>query len=339
MDRELAVMQRSARIPHRVEIGLAGIERHRQRERLEGRSHFVDAGGQAVDAIGVVRFLRVVGIEIRHRNHRDDFAGPDIGDEAGRRLGLELLLGLEQFVAQRVLDAQIDRQFHRLLQAVGGKARAVQIGQTIAVEPFLHSGDALVVDIDETNQVRDFGAGRIDPLVLAQEADAGNAEAMDVLLLMRRDFAFQPDKALLRRQAVAHFAGVEVGQRRGQEFDRFVLVDDAARLAEQARRLDVGRKDFAVTVDDIGARGRNRVLRGGAARAMAVGTDREHHQTSGEHRIDSGKGENGKADAGARLRGAIDVAPVQQAADQPLPPGLGGLCRRPGDRGQMIAHC
>ena len=79
-----------------------------------------------------------------------------------------------------MLDAQIDRQLHRLLQPVGGKARAVQVGEPVIVEPLLHPGDALVVDIDETDQVRDRGAGRIDALVLAQEADAGNAEAMDI---------------------------------------------------------------------------------------------------------------------------------------------------------------
>ncbi len=194
MDGELAIVQRTARIPRRVEIDLAGIQRHRQREGLEGRSHLVDAGRQAIDAIGIVRLLRVVGIEIGNRHHRDDLAGPDIGDEAGGGLGVVFFLGLEQFVAQRVLDAQVDGQFHRPLQAVGGKAGAMQIGKAVAVEPLLHPGDALVVDVDQADQMRDLGAGRIDPLVLAQEADAGNAEAVNVLLLLRRDLALQPDK-------------------------------------------------------------------------------------------------------------------------------------------------
>src|SRR3954453_15968089 len=43
----------------------------------------------------------------------------------------------------------------------GGKGGGVEIGQTVFVEPFFHPGDALVVDIDETDQVRDFGAGGI----------------------------------------------------------------------------------------------------------------------------------------------------------------------------------
>jgi hypothetical protein len=65
-----------------------------------------------------VRLLRIVRIEVRQRHHGDDLAGLDVGDEAGGRLGLVFFLGLEQFVAQRVLDAQIDRQFDRPLQAV-----------------------------------------------------------------------------------------------------------------------------------------------------------------------------------------------------------------------------
>ena len=138
---------------------------------------------------------------------------------------------------------------------------------------------------------------------------------------------FSQTKPFLRRQPVAHLAGVEIRQRRGQKLDRLVLVDDAARLAEQARRLDVGGEHLAVAVDDIGPRGRDRVLRRGAARAVAVGADREHHQPPADHRIDRREGEDRKSDAGARFRGAIDVAPVQQAADQPLPPGLCRLCR------------
>jgi len=92
---------------------------------------------------------------------------------------------------------------HRPLQPIGGKAGAMQIGKAVAVEPLLHAGDALVVDIDEADQMRDLVAGGIDPLVLAQEANAGNPETVNVLLLLRRDFTLQPDKALPRRQALA----------------------------------------------------------------------------------------------------------------------------------------
>jgi hypothetical protein len=84
-----------------------------------------------------------------------------------------------------VLHAQIDRELDRLLQAVGGEARHVQVGKAAGIEPFLDAGDALVVDIDVADDVRDHRAVRIDALVLGQEADAGNPELVDLLLLLR----------------------------------------------------------------------------------------------------------------------------------------------------------
>ncbi len=73
-------------------------------------------------------------------------------------MALNLIARLHQFVAQRVLHAQIDRELDRLLQAVGGEPGQVQVGKPAAVEPFLHAGDALVVDVDVADQMRDDSA-------------------------------------------------------------------------------------------------------------------------------------------------------------------------------------
>ena len=70
---------------------------------------------------------------------------------------LELVVRGDQLVAQRVLHAQIDRELHRLLQPVGGEPRHVQSRKAAAVEPFLDPGDALIVDIDVAEHMRDFG--------------------------------------------------------------------------------------------------------------------------------------------------------------------------------------
>src|SRR5438874_1703242 len=120
----------------------------------------------------------------------------------------------------------------------------MQGGEMILVQPLLHSGDALIVDVDQTDQVRNLVAGRIDALVLSQKADAGNAEAMDFLLLDRRDLALEPDKTLTAGQSLPRLTGIKIGQGCGEKLDRLVLVDDAAWLAKQARCLDVGGKNF-----------------------------------------------------------------------------------------------
>ena len=73
----------------------------------------------------------------------------------------------------------------------------MQRHQALAVEPFLDAGDALIVDVDAAEQMRDFGAVGIVALVLRQEADAGQALVIDLALLFRRDVALEPDEAAL----------------------------------------------------------------------------------------------------------------------------------------------
>ena len=158
-----------------------------------------------------------------------------------------------------MLHAQVDRKLYRLLQPVGGKTGQVQIGKPVAVEPFLDAGDALVVDVDVADQVRDFGAVRIDALVLGEEAHARQAELVDFLLLLGRDLALEPDEAALGTEPLAQIGGIEIGDHRGQQLARLVDVDDPARLGEQRRRPDVGCEDLAVAVENVGTRGRDRV--------------------------------------------------------------------------------
>ena len=104
------------------------------------------------------------------------------------------------------------------------------------------------------------GAVRIDALVLGEEADAGNAEPVNLALLLGRDLALEPDEAALGGEPLAQFLGVEIGQLGGELLFRVVDVDQLARLGEQRRRLHVGGEDGAVAVDDVGPGGGDRVL-------------------------------------------------------------------------------
>ena len=49
VDLEAAEGERAARVEARIEIDLAGVERHGDGQRLEGRAHFIDADVHAVD--------------------------------------------------------------------------------------------------------------------------------------------------------------------------------------------------------------------------------------------------------------------------------------------------
>ena len=115
-------------------------------------------------------------------------------------------------------------------------------------------------------------------------------------------------KPRLRRQPLAQFGGVEIGQVGGEQFDRFVDVDEPARLGVERGHAHVGRQDFAVAVEDVGARGRDGVAGDDAMAVRLVGGDREHDEPHGDDGVDGGEGEDRQPDAGPRLGGAIDIA-------------------------------
>ena len=211
-----------------------------------------------------------------------------------------------------MLHAQIERQRHRVLQPVGGEARGVQGGEPARVEPFLDAGDALIVDVDVADDVRDLLAVGIDAFVLVQEPEARDSEVMDLLLLLGRDLAFEPDEAALGGEPFSQLAGIEIGQHRGEQLDRLVDVDQFARLGEQRRRLDVGGQDLAVAIEDVWSCGRDRVQRSAAPGHVDVGRDRMHHQPRRDYRIDENEGRNGGRDPRPRLGAAVGRSSIQQ---------------------------
>ena len=152
-----------------------------------------------------------------------------------------------------MLDAQIDGELDRLLQAVGGEAGEMQIGEPARVEPFLDTGDALIVDIDVADDVRDLGAVGVDPLVLGQEAEAGDAEAVDLLALLGRDLALEPYEAALEESRSRNSAA-------SMSVITAVSSSDASstsmirRLREQGGRAHVGCEDSPLRSRMSGAR-------------------------------------------------------------------------------------
>src|SRR6266436_8603563 len=228
-----------------------------------------------------------------------------------------------------MLDAQIDAEADRLLLAVDAETGAVQIGKTAGVDPFFDAGDALIVDIDVTNDVREFVAVRIDAFVLSQEADARNAEAVHFTLLGRRDVPLEPGKTALRSEPLAHLAAVEVSQHTGEEFGCLVGIDDAPRLREQGRGLEVGCENFAVAVEDIGPRRRNRIGRSAAAYHVGIGRGRIKREAARDNAIDKNESEKSEAEPRLCLAGAIDATAVKQRLHYPADPAF------PWDRGRL----
>ncbi len=130
---------------------------------------------------------------------------------------------------------------------------AGQIGKALAVDVTLHAGDAAVVDIDVTDDMRGRRATRIETALFGPETDAGNAERQDLALLFRGQLAAQPLETRIRGQLRIGAFDVEVVQNRRQLLDHFVGVDDLVGLGKQRNRADVGRQNRAVAVDEVGA--------------------------------------------------------------------------------------
>ncbi len=270
---------------------------------------------------------RIVGIVVRHRDHGIDLARAHVEHDAGGGIRLELVARRDQFVAQRMLHADVGRELHRLLLAISGKAGTVEVSETVAIEPFLDAGDALIVDIDVADQVGDLVAVRIDAFVLRQEADARNTEPVHFHLLGRRDIALEPGEAAPRAEAVAHLAAVEVRHHAGEKLGRLVRVNDAARLRKQRRRLEVGCQDFAVAIDDVGPGGRERVL-AAAAHGVGIRDHRIEHEAYRDDPIDKSEPERSGAKPGLGLRRTVDLLAVEQRLHEPAPPRHGRRRRR-----------
>ena len=104
-----------------------------------------------------------------------------------------------------------------------------------------------------------------------EKADAGQSLTVYFALLLGRDVALEPDEAALGRQPLAQLLGVEIGQVRGEQFGRFVDVDEPARFGVERRHAHVGRQNFAVAIENVGARGGDGVAGDDAMNGVLVG--------------------------------------------------------------------
>ena len=134
---------------------------------------------------------------------------------------------------------------------------------------------------------------------------------MNLLALQRRDLALEPNETALGAEPLAQLGGIGIGHDRGEQLGRLVDVDDSVRLPEQRGHAHVGCQDFAVAVEDVRPRGRNRVVPDGAAAALTFGQRREHDEPGGDDRIADGEHQHDQPDARARLDGAVDIAAIE----------------------------
>jgi hypothetical protein len=221
-----------------------------------------------------------------------------------------------------MLDTEIDRKLDRRLLTIGGEPCQMQVGKSVSIEPLFDTGDTLIVDVDVADQVRDLGAVRVHPLVLGDEADAGNTQAMDFLLLFGRDLALKPDEASLRGKATAHLGRFEIGQHRTQKLNCLVDVDEPAWLGEERGSTDIRCEKPTIAVEDVRARGCDSILARATPCNIALGHHLKHDEARCDDRIHGSEGRDYQADPRLRRCSPVYVPAIQKRAQHTPPPRL-----------------
>src|SRR5690606_24692725 len=104
---------------------------------------------------------------------------------------------------------------------------------SLIVHIFLDARDALVIDVDEAEDMRGGLAAGIEAALLCAEAETGYAERQDLALLARRKLAAQPDEAGIGAQPVIGLLVIEIRQHPPQLLDRLIHIDDATWLGKE----------------------------------------------------------------------------------------------------------
>ncbi len=198
-----------------------------------------------------------------------------------------------EFLAQHILHAEIERQRHRLV-AGHGELR-------IIVDEFLDAGEALVVDVDQADDVAGGGAGRIDAAILLDEAETGQPELVDLALLLRRQLALDAHEAAALPQPGAEILGIDVGQHAGDLLGQFVDVDHPRRIGIERRALDVGGEQSPVAIENVGTVDRRGDVVEAAGALAGVG-EAKRDQAAADQDEAERKGETGEPEPVAAAR-------------------------------------
>ncbi|MCY1224877.1 hypothetical protein D9M72_370540 [compost metagenome] len=150
-----------------------------------------------------------------------------------------------------MLDADVERDTHRLEIAVGEIHTALaQDLQPLSLDPSLDTGNADIVDIDGAEHMGGERSVGIKALLLALEADSGNAGVPDGLFLRRRYLTLDPGKGCAALQPSVEIAPVDVREDRGQLLDGLVDIDDQPWFGIKPGTRHIDRQQIAVPVED-----------------------------------------------------------------------------------------
>ncbi len=166
---------------------------------------------------------------------------------------------VREHLVHDVLHPQVDGEIDRRQFVAARQADRLQQRHILGIHLLFDAGNALVVDVDRTEDVRGLRAARIEALALGDEIQPRNAKLEDLFLDRRGQLTLDPYKSLVAGESFAQPVQIQFRQYPVQRLGRLVHIDDAARFGEQRRHPDVDRHLQPVAIKDGGPRRGNGV--------------------------------------------------------------------------------
>jgi hypothetical protein len=224
----------------------AAVERHCHGEGLEHRPQLVDAQGDPVEAGLVIGGVDAAGLEVGQGDQRQDLAARGVEHQATAAGGAVIGDGARQLLAQGMLDPDVEGQLEGAAPRRPGVAEAV-------VEVLLDAGEATIVDACEADHVGGQPTLGVDPAALALEAEPGQPQPVDGVLLPGREIALDPDESGLGLELPEHPWIAQLRDQAGQLARRLVRVEHPPGIGVERSGGEIAGEQDAVAVDHVGA--------------------------------------------------------------------------------------
>ena len=194
----------------------------------------------------------------------------------------------------------------------------------IAVDELLDAAKTPVVDVDEANHMTCRRADRIDSAVFFDETESGDAELVNLRLLLRRQLAFDADEAPPLLQPRAQVFLLHVRKDARDQLGKLVHVDHAFRVRVKGRALDVGSDQPAVPIENIGTVDRRGDVEE-TARIRSGGGEAKRDEPHRDQRKGKRESKAGKTEA---IAAAGEISALGAGGSGIWSYGLGHGCRR-----------
>ncbi len=284
-----------------MDVEHSRVQSHGGGHGFEGGAHFICADADTIDAVRLQCVGGNVGVEIRQRNKREHLPIRYIHYQPCPRDSFETGDGFPQFIAQCILNPQIQTENNRFeISSIEVQAGGSKVLESLFVDPAFDAGDSGIVYVDRPQDMRSSRPIGIKTPCFIPNADTWNSKCPQAILFSRRYATLDPGKSAVAGQALVNIHHVEVGKDARQAFSRLVDIDNSTRLGVNRTTRNVHGKGNVIAIDNIRSRYRWRNRRVSFIGPFHVS---KHHQTHAYRDVESGKHRHNHVDPHTKLGG------------------------------------